>query len=303
MKAVFDKEIKIEKYLRHYKWLVPLVTLLAAGLLYTGIYWCVAGFRAGYYFTVIPAGILAHAFMIITVHDGAHKALTRTAADRLIMNLGASLILIPFYAEPFRKYHLTHHANTNTAVDPLWPEFKREMYKRRRWLYLICECIPILFTMVLVLSGKQKQNARVVLKQPKVKAKYMIAAILFSLALIVWVKPPALFVVGLLFILNLTGALRHWCEHMGIERNKESNTFWFPLGMGIGNHEAHHLYPHFSWLTMMIGLFSRKRDTNPVKALRALLVDCDFVHYEKTALSAPLLTKPPADKKNIFPGT
>jgi fatty acid desaturase len=279
----FDREIRIEKYLRSHKWIIPTATSITAIGLYAAIYLCMVGYQHNHYWTIIPAGIFAHAFLIITVHEGAHKAITRSRFDYFIMNAGAVAIFIPFYAEPFRKYHLTHHANANTIVDPLWPKFKSEMYEKRRWLYMICECIPILFTFILVTSGekevKNKETASLTIKQPTVRKHYLLLAILASLILIIYLMPPVGFVLGSLFILNLTGVLRHWCEHMGADNEKESNTFWFPLGMGIGNHEAHHLYPHFSWLTMMIGLNFRTKDTNPCKAIYGLLFKKDYAHY------------------------
>ncbi len=281
MENLFENEQQIENRLRKHRWLIPVVTLFAAALLYAGMCWCLFGYRAGYHFVVIPAGILAHAFLIITVHDGAHKGITRGKFDYVIMNLGAALMLIPFYGEPFRKYHLTHHANTNTDVDPLWPGFKKEMYAERRWLYILCECVPLMFTLVLVLSGKKGKDgkAAVAVKQPSIRVPYMAASIMISAVLIFFFRPPLGFVLGTLFVLNLMSVLRHWCEHMGTDTGKESNTFWFPLGMGIGNHEAHHQYPHFSWLTMMLGLFSRERDTDPVKSLIGLFTDKRHVHY------------------------
>ncbi len=278
----FDREIRIEKYLRRYKWIIPTLTFLTAAMLYAGIYWCMTGFHAHHYWTIVPAGILAHAFLIITVHEGAHKAITRSRFDYFIMNAGAALILIPFYGEPFRKYHLTHHANTNTEVDPLWPSFKRRMYEEQRWLYILCECIPILFTLVLVSGGKKTGNGEVpekTLKQPRVRVPYLVCAILLTVVIIYCSLPPLVFVLGSVFFLNLAGVLRHWCEHMGSVTGKESNTFWFPLGMGIGNHEAHHQYPHFSWVTMAIGLSFRKKDTNPIRSLYAILTSNEHRHY------------------------
>jgi len=284
MSKEFNLEIKIEKKLRAYPWIVPIACIVTAGLLFYGIYLCMLGFQQHYYWTIIPAGLMVHAFFIVTVHDGSHKAITRTKLDYLFMNLGASLMFLPFYGELFRKYHLIHHANTNSEIDPLWPDFKKSLYSKKRPLYILCELIPLAFTLILLLSGKKeylKKSKRYVVKQPSVRIPYMVLSFLISVALAWWTSPPLAFIVGTLLSVNIFKLLRHWCEHMGTEKEKESNTYWFPLGMGIGNHEAHHKFPHFSWLTMMIGLYFRKTDTNPFKALYGILFIKSFSYYKK----------------------
>src|SRR6185295_14504714 len=120
----FHFELNLEDSLRKLPWLIPFISLGTGALLFTGIIICLNYFNKGIYWTIIPAGLLAHAFFIVIVHDGAHKSITRTKADRLIMNLGSAMMLLPFYGEPFRKFHLIHHGNTNTEVDPLWPPSK-----------------------------------------------------------------------------------------------------------------------------------------------------------------------------------
>jgi fatty acid desaturase len=278
----FDKERNIEKDLRRYSWVIPVVSFATAGILFLGLYMCMKEFQLGFYWAIFPAGLMAHAFFIILVHDGAHRAITRTKADQLIMNLGASFMLLPFYGEPFRKYHLVHHANTNSEIDPLWNPLKRRLYNEKRWLYLICEFIPFIFKCVLLLSTEKnilskKEN----IKQPTIRVPYLIFSFLIS-GILIWLwLPPIWFIIGTLFWLNTLSLIRHWCEHIGTEKNKESNTFWFPLGMGIGNHEAHHEFPHFSWLTMMIGLYHRKKDTNPFKTLYGILFNRAYLHYEE----------------------
>ena len=281
---IFNSERNIEQKLRKQKALIPLVTLLMAAALCSGIGLCMQGFKNGFYWTVIPAGILLHSFFIVVVHDGAHKAITRTKFDRLIMNLGAGLMLLPFYAEPFRKYHLIHHAHTNSEQDPLWPDFKKKLYLEKRWLYLLCELIPLGFTFVVLLSGKQKETASSQNKpvnQPAINVSYILLTSLVSIVVYLLVQPPLWFIAGTLLSVNSVKLLRHWCEHMGTESGKESNTYWFPLGMGIGNHEAHHELPHYSWLTMMLGLYSRQKSTNPFKAAYLILFNRSFLHYRE----------------------
>lgn len=274
----FTKEIYIEQQLRKQPWLIPFVTLIAAVVLYAGLYWCMIGFKHKHYWTIVPAGIIAHAFIILVVHYGSHKAITQTVFDRFIMNLGTAVVFLPFYAEFFRKYHLTHHANTNTEVDPLWPPVKKKIFESNRALYILGSFVPFLFTVFLLMAGEEKRKN---VKMPSVKFAYFILSTIFSVLLIVLIQPPLFFVLGTVYFLNIVASLRHWCEHIGHHQEKESNTYWFPLGMGIGNHEAHHHHPHFSWFTMMLGLFYRKKDTNPIKAFYGIAFDKDMVHYKE----------------------
>ncbi len=276
-------ELDIEKRLRKTKWLIPFITLFTGAVLYTLIILCLHYFNLGMYWTVIPAAFLAHAFFIIIIHDGSHKSITRTKADRVIMNLGASIMLLPFYGELFRKYHLVHHANTNLDVDPLWPSKKKNLFKRKRWLYLIFEFVPILFSLYAVFLSKKEHKSKAV-KSPSVELKYIIAGTVISLALIILFQPNLWFFISTLLLLNFIAKIRHWCEHMGYEDSIESNTFWFPLGMGIGNHDTHHMIPSISWFPLMIGLYYRKKDISFFGALFGMLFRNNFKHYTFNAL-------------------
>ncbi len=275
----FEIEIKTEKRLRKNKWTIPFCTLITATALYLLVICCAYFFITGFWWTVIPAGILVHSFFIVTVHDASHKAITGSKWDSLIMNFAAGMMLLPFYAEPFRKYHLVHHSNTNTEIDPLWPELQKKLFHRNRLLYVLCEIVPLAFTLVLILSGEKKRTGKPSVHSPAIRWKYMFFAFVIS-ACVLWVAaPPVWFFAGTLLTVNIVKLLRHWCEHMGDMNGKESNTYWFPLGMGIGNHEAHHRHPHFSWLTMAICLRSHLKDTNPFKAMSSLFFNKKFHHY------------------------
>nr|MBC7612343.1 fatty acid desaturase [Pseudopedobacter sp.] len=281
----FNRELALEKSFRKYPFFIPLITLLTATFLVLGIYICILLFNNGQYWIILPAAILVHSFFIVVVHDAAHKSITRTSSDRLLLNIGSGIMLLPFYGEPFRKYHLIHHVNTNNHYDPLWPPFKKTLYDDKRWFYIIGELVPLMFTLYLVLSSKkQHQSDQKKRREVKVNPMYIVGSALISISVLLWVKPPVVFILSTLFVLNFLSALRHWCEHLGSVKNKESNTYWFPLGMGIGNHETHHQYAHLSWLTLMIGLFYRKKDTNPIKVLRSILFDKSFTHYTETLI-------------------
>lgn len=275
-----NREAKIEIRLRKLKGLIPLASVCTGAALFFCILQCMNAFSRGHYWTIIPAAFLAHAFFIVIVHDGAHKSITRTKADRLLMNLGASLMLLPFYAEPFRKYHLVHHVTANTEHDPLWSDVKKDMYENRRPLYLLCQLIPILFTAYVLMHPNKNAKQEKKKNQPSVNTFYLVLSILISIAIIYFFQPPLFFVLGTLFILNFLSAVRHWCEHMGLEDGRESNTFWFPLGMGIGNHDVHHDHPNYSWLTLSLGLLYRKKDTNPFLTIKNILTKRSFRHFQ-----------------------
>ncbi len=154
------------------------------------------------------------------------------------------------------------------------------MFERNRGLYILCSFVPFLFTIFLLASGEKKREA---IRMPKVNISYIIFSVLVSAILIIWIMPPIWFVLGTIYFLNFVAVLRHWCEHIGEHTEKENNTFWFPLGMGIGNHEAHNHHPHFSWLTLAIGLFYRKKDTNPIKAFYVIAFDKTIEHYKEVS--------------------
>ncbi|NBU03738.1 MAG: hypothetical protein EBT60_05460 [Bacteroidetes bacterium] len=276
-----SREFQLEQSLRKIPWLIPFVTLFTAALLYWAQGYFLQWFEAGHYWVVLFSGMMAHGFFILLVHDGAHKSITRTAADRYIMNLGAGLMLMPFYAEPFRRYHLIHHANTNTDVDPLWPESKKALYHNHRWLYVLCSLLPLLFTLYSIVTQQKrvkKMNKKVM--SPKINGFHIAWASVVTLVVVINVKPSLAYVLSTLLVLNAFSVLRHWCEHVGYNNEHESNTFWFPFGMGVGNHDVHHHVPHLSWFTLLLGLFSRPKTTSVPKAIYGVLFDPQFEHYE-----------------------
>ena len=276
----FYRELRIEERLRSFSWLIPLATLIVGGAIATAIFYLSQLFHQGYWWAFFPSGILMHSILIVTMHDAAHKAITRTKADRVILNIASAMMLLPIVGELFRKYHFMHHANTNLPVDPLWPPVKRYLYQTKRWFYILCEGVPLISTLYLILKSKSTQKTeKTVVKSVPISVINMVWASAISLLVIWLVQPSIWFVLGSFFVLNIGTTLLHWCEHLGTATDRESNTYWFPLGMGIGNHEAHHHHAHLSWVTLSIGLFYRKRQTNPLKALCGVLFDKDFAHY------------------------
>ncbi len=274
-----EREKKIERYLRNRPWLLYLSTFLMASLFYFGIYVCLIYFNEGYYIALIPSGLFAHSFFVITMHDGVHKAITKTKFDHFIMNFCSGLIILPFYTELFKRYHLIHHAHTNEDVDPLWSDNKKRLFEERRLLYAFLQCLPFAFNLA-ILFGYKKRLQKKPVNAPKVNPYYMLLSVVIATSIILLIQPSFWFIFGTLTMMTTLGAFRYWGEHMGIAKNKESNTHWFPLGMGIGNHEVHHFRPGYSWLTLSLGMFYRKMDTNPLKSFYRILTDKSFHHYK-----------------------
>jgi len=278
----FEREANLEKKLRKNKFLIPIVTYCLAFIFLTGIYGCILIFNEGYYWAVFPSGLLTHSFLILCLHDATHKAITRSNFDRVFLNFCAGLIILPFYGEHYRKYHLTHHANTNKKLDPICPPITRKLYDNQRWLYVLCEFIPLVYTFYSVLDYHKHRNKAVEKQKPKtinINISYVALAVFISIGMICFFKPPIWFLITNLIVLNIVSVFRNWCEHIGTAENKESNTYWFPLGMGIGNHETHHHYSNYSWLTLSIGLLYRKKDTNPIKSFLGILSNKSFTYY------------------------
>lgn len=273
-------EIKLEKRLRKYKYLIPSVTFITAAILLWWIYLLMNLFEAGYYWAFIPAGFLAQSVLIICLHDGIHKSITRTWFDRFLANISAAILFVP-YAEIYRKYHLIHHKNTNLKNDPISPPILRELYLKNRYFYMLCECIPLLYTFYLVMNYQKSANKRGSSKEITMSFGYLFFSILVSVVWFIILQPPVWFVILSIFAYNIFSVLRNWCEHMGTNPDKSSNTYWFPLGFGIGHHDLHHQKPYLSWLTLTVGLLTHKKDTNPFKSLFGILFNKSFGFYTK----------------------
>jgi fatty acid desaturase len=269
--VVVDEEIAIEERLRRRPWVVPAASLAVAVVLAAGLGACLAAYRVGHVEIVVISGLLAHAWMILLVHDGAHRALTRGTADRWICSLAAGALIMPLYGEAFRKYHLLHHKYTNEQGDPLFSPAKRRLYERSRLLYMALDVVPMLLTFVCPAEPAPASA-------PRIRLPYLAAGLAASAAVIYWARPELGFVVGSIVTLYAWATVRDWCEHFG-RGDGFANTYRFPLGLGIGNHAAHHQHPGLSWLAMAIGLRRRRKDARVVRAAWAILRDRDFEHY------------------------
>ncbi len=273
-------EINLEKRFRKHTYLIPFATISMASLLLLAIGYMMHLFETGRYWACIPAGVLMHSYVIVSLHDGVHKSITRTKMDRLIANISAALIFLPV-GELYRKYHLIHHRDTNSDNDPISPPVLRKLYLKNRFYYILCECIPLLYTFYLVMNYQKEENKRAPTKEIHISWAYFIFSIVLSALWFVLVQPSLWFIGGTLLAFNVVSVLRNWCEHMGTNPDGTSNTYWFPMGFGIGHHELHHDKPYLSWLTLTVGLFKQKKETNPVKALYGILFDKSFRFYTK----------------------
>jgi hypothetical protein len=132
---------------------------------------------------------------------------------------------------------------------------------------MLAELVPLLFSVLALLLPAPRVRP---VQGPRVRKPLLALSFAVALGTLVVVRPPLGFLLGTLLSLNVWGTLRHWCEHLGESTGKESNTFRFPLGMGLGNHAAHHRHPSYSWITMALGLFGRAKDTDPVRTVLAM---------------------------------
>ncbi|HRI66722.1 MAG TPA: fatty acid desaturase [Polyangium sp.] len=270
-------EPPIERALRRFVWVIPLLTVGTSALLLGLIWLAERYFAAGHSWIVIVSGLLTHAVMVVGVHDGAHRAITKTSFDRWFCSLIAGLLLLPLYGEAFRRYHLLHHAQVNGPHDPLYLPSKAKLFEKNRIVYMVLDVIPLLLAFVC----KQTQTAPEI-KAPPFGLRYMIAGLATSAVVVYFVRPSIPFVLLNVFSLYAWASIRDWCEHFGTDESRVANAYFFPLGMGIGNHEAHHQWPHFSWLTMELGLWKRKIDTDPLRAAVQMATNPRFRHYTAT---------------------
>lgn len=261
--------------------MIPAIGITTSILLVFSVWGCLYFFEQGYWWTVFIAGMLSHSLFITAMHDGAHNSITRTAADRWIMNIAAGLMMLPFFAEAFRNSHLIHHGHSNSEHDPLWHANKNYLYSKLRWFYVLCEMVPLLFHAYLLLRSskirKVKKSEKIV--GPGINYWFMLLAFAVSAIVIIFIQPAVWFVVGMILVMNVFGTVRHWCEHLGTDPKGSNNTFWFPGGFGVGNHDTHHFAAHISWPVLLVGLLKRKKNSNPIRAIFGVLFRKKFIHY------------------------
>ncbi|RHX87072.1 fatty acid desaturase [Leptospira stimsonii] len=281
-----DWERILERKLRKRKGLVPLLSLISAFGLYGGMIFFHQLFQDGLYFVLPFSGLVLHSWMILLVHEGTHRNLTRSFADRWILNLASAFVFLPFYGEPFRKIHLYHHAHTNHADDPLWPKWKRNLFLKNRRFYIFVELIPFFSNVAAILfsnrgRGEKKKRSSSPAMHSRIHSIFFIG-FSFSISILLYIKlnPNPWFILGSFLFANVWGSLRHWCEHTGIRTDLESNTFFFPMGFGIGNHETHHADPSLSWISLSFGLKRRVKTMMIRNCIVGIWSNSKYIHYE-----------------------
>lgn len=272
-----DPEPPIECTLRKTVWLVPFITVGTTAIFFGLIWACDRYFSAGHTWILLVSGLLTHAVMVVGVHDGAHRAITKTSFDRFFCSVVAGLLILPLYGEAFRRYHLLHHAQVNGEHDPLYLPSKAKLFEKNRIVYMILDVVPLLLAFVC----KQTKTAPDI-KAPPIGWRFIAVGFVCSGIVLYFVKPSLVFVALNVVSLYMWASIRDWCEHFGTDEHRVANAYFFPLGMGIGNHEAHHRWPHYSWIAMELGLWKRKMDTNPIHAAIQMATNPRFRHYIAT---------------------
>ncbi|TGM96160.1 fatty acid desaturase [Leptospira dzoumogneensis] len=274
----------MESRFRNFPWWIPVFTGILASCLYVFLLYFHEIFISGRIWILPISGLFLHSWMILLVHEGTHRNLTRSKFDRWILNLASAFVFLPFYGEPFRASHLKHHAKTNLPDDPLWPRWKLELFKKNRILYVLLEFLPLVSN---IFSLFWKSSSEVTAKDKKpVFSKETLFFLLLSFSvsgiLFYWFRPDLWFIFGTFFFANFWGCFRHWCEHTGYSDKRESNTFYFPLGFGIGNHEIHHENPNLSWLSLSLGLRKRKKNISIFECFAGICFSKKYIHYAET---------------------
>ena len=254
-------EARIDARLRPYR---PFISAAILGFTLSCV-WLVYGAAAdagrhlgGWLSLALPfaLGFLVHGLYILVVHEATHGNLYGRRADDWIASVGAGALLLPFTAEVFPHVHRIHHRIANRQGDTNWSPFRDRLFQRSRFLYGLYELVPVVNSLDRLRERTPRDGRRV------------LAAWIAAAAVVFVLRPPpvhwALVVVGL----NTATVLRFWIEHFGEWRGRISNTYWFPFGFGIGNHEVHHKAPTISAVALWLGLWFRRKDVTPLAALR-----------------------------------
>lgn len=272
----------LESRFRKFPLWIPFCTGILAAFLYISLMYFHGLFASGWIWILPVSGLFLHSWMILLVHEATHRNLTRSKLDRLLVNLASAFVFLPFYGEPFRLSHLKHHAKTNHPDDPLWPRWKLELFRTNRVFYVLLEFLPLVSSVFSLFrrhssSEVGKRNQATLFS--KESLFFVILSFFISGVLFYWFRPDLWFLLGTFFFANFWGCFRHWCEHTGYSKSRESNTFRFPLGFGIGNHEVHHENPNLSWLSLSFGLIKRKKNISIFESFIGICFSKKYIHY------------------------
>ena len=217
--------------------------------------------------TPFALAVVVHGVFILVVHEATHGNLLGRPADDWLGSIASGVLLLPFTAEVFQPVHRVHHFLTNRPGDTNWSPFRQRLFARSRLLYALYELVP-------VVNCLDRTRARYPRDRRRVAAAW--AAALATWAVL---RPPFGYWLLVLVGLNLLTTLRFWIEHFVFASERSSNTYWFPLSFGIGNHEVHHQNPGISALALAIGLWFRaKSHLLPVAPL-CVLFSSGYRHF------------------------
>lgn len=273
----------LESRFRRSSWRIPSLTGISASCIYIFLIYFHKIFAFGGIWILPISGLFLHSWMILLVHEGTHRNITRSKFDRWIINFASAFVFLPFYGEPFRLSHLKHHARTNLHDDPLWPRWKLELFRKNRIFYVLLEFLPLVSSFFTLF---RKSDSPVAVTGNERKSLFfgetfffLLLSFLVSGLLFFWLRPDVWFVFGTFFFANFWGCFRHWSEHTGFSGERESNTFYFPLGFGIGNHDVHHENPNLSWLSLSLGLRKRKMNISIFESFAGICFSKEYIHY------------------------
>jgi fatty acid desaturase len=219
---------------------------------------------------VVPllAGVFVHGLFILVVHECTHGNLFGRRIDDWLGNAAIGALLLPFLAERYQATHRLHHRRANRTGDTNWTPLRERLFRRSRWYYVLYELVPIVNNLDRIRDGVSGTRRR-----------YVVLAWLSACATYAAFQPPAMYWVLVVVGLNTINALRLWVEHFGHYAGHVSNTYYCPLGFGIGNHEVHHRHPRIPALVLALGLGLRQKDTCVFAGAWKVLFDTRYAHF------------------------
>ncbi len=229
----------------------------------------------------LACAVLVHGLYVLTVHEATHGNLLGRPADDWLGSLACGALLLPFTAETFPAVHGAHHRNTNRPGDTNWTPLRQRLYSRSRVLYALFELVPLLSTLDRLPSARPAVGPRVVVA-------WLAAGSAFAL-----LRPPLGYWCLVVCGLNLVTTLRFWTEHFGHLPDRVANTYRFPLGFGIGNHEVHHAVPSIPALALAIGLCFRAKEASVLAAPLRVLFAPGYRHLRSFAADGTALAARP----------
>jgi fatty acid desaturase len=228
-----------------------------------------AACQSGLVFAVpILLGLLVHGLFILIVHECTHGNMFGRPIDDWIGNGAMGLLLLPFLAGRYQTAHHLHHRRANRTGDTNWTPLRQRLFRRSRWLYALYEMIPVVNNLDRLRDevGTGRHSG-------------VLFAWICAFATYAIFRPPLAYWLLVVIGLNTINALRLWVEHFGHYAGRVSNTYYCPLGFGIGNHEVHHRNPRVPALVLAIGLTLRSKDGSVFSGIGRLLFDGEYAHF------------------------